>query len=135
MEDQSLKLEALVNVISRGIQQHCQCLFTTDYIIYERLTCSEENSRIVVFQGWLNGSNTSNLVTYLEKWVSSEPTVVVLDKILQVGVQEASQSPKEEYGSMLYFLLGAIFAFVLLMPIVIVTIVCSVKVYKRRHKR
>ena len=100
-----------MNEISSGVEQFCQCPFPSDLIIYERLTCVGEETRVVVFQGWINSSNATHLAGLLEEWASSEPTVVVQDNKLQVGnLNFESQPAPEKQTALSYAILGVILA-------------------------
>ena len=94
------------------------------------------NSNTVVFQGWLNISNTSSLLAYLEEWMSSKPTIMVAGRQLEVvaGEEETVTDSSEEDDNMLYFVLGAAIAFIVLVAIVAI-VLCCVGIYKRRQKK
>ena len=134
VEKQSEKLVDLVNEVSSGVEQFCQCPFPSDLIIYERLTCVGEETHVVVFQGWINSSNATHLAGLLEEWASSEPTVVVQDNKLQV-VNPESQQPSEEHN--IYVTVGlSASSVVVLLVLFAATIVCIILIcQKRRHKR
>ena len=122
-----------MNEISSGVEQLCQCPFPSDLIIYERLTCVGEETRVVVFQGWINSSNATHLAGLLEEWASSEPTVVIQDNKLQV----VNPQPTKEHGnaSMIYVTVGlSASSVVVLLILLAAAIVCIVICQKKRHK-
>ena len=70
--------------ISRGIEQFCRCKFSTDYITNETLTCHGET---LAFEGRVistDDRDSSNLVSDMQKWLSSGPTVIARDEQLKV---------------------------------------------------
>ena len=138
VEKQSEKLVDLVNEISSGVEQFCQCPFPSDLIIYERLTCVGEETHVVVFQGWINSSNATHLAGLLEEWASSEPTVVVQDNKLQVINPESLEEWRNTSTSVQYAVLGlsALSGTVLVLLIVYVAVImCILICLRKRQKR
>ena len=125
-----------MNEIGSGVEQFCQCSFLSDLIIYERLTCVGEETRIVVFQGWINSSNATHLAGLLEEWASSEPTVVMQGRSLQVHtvLPESRPPDRQESGGLSNEELGIVIAAVILLVLLGATLitVLSVVFYKRR---
>ena len=81
------KIDRLLKDVSVGIKQFCQCQFLSVYNEDGRLICDSEAPHTVVLQGRIISTNerdASDLVGDLEKWVSTEPTVVVQGVQLQV---------------------------------------------------
>ena len=127
----------MVNEISSGVEQFCQCPFPSDLIIYERLTCVGEETHVVVFQGWINSSNATHLAGLLEEWASSEPTVVVQDNKLQVGKHEPRQTTPTENRDINATVVGisASSVVVLLLIVFAVATVCIVIHQRKKHIR
>ena len=124
-----------MNEVSSGVQQFCQCPFPSDLIIYERLTCVGEETRVVVFQGWINSSNATHLAGLLEEWASSEPTVVVQGRSLQVhtALPESQPPDRQESGGLSDGELGIVIVVILLVLLgAAIIIVLSVVFYRRR---
>ena len=77
-------MEDLKRDISRGIEQFCRCKFSTDYITNENLTCHGET---LAFEGRVistDDRDSSNLVSDMQKWLSSGPTVIARGEQLKV---------------------------------------------------
>ena len=77
-------MEDLKRDISRGIEQFCRCKFSTDYITNESLTCHGET---LAFEGRVvstDDRDSSNLVSDMQKWLSSGPTVIARGEKLKV---------------------------------------------------
>ena len=77
-------MEDLKRDISRGIEQFCRCKFSTDYITNESLTCHGET---LAFEGRVistDDRDSSNLVSDMQKWLSSGPTVIARGEQLKV---------------------------------------------------
>ena len=124
-----------MNEISSGVEQFCQCPFPSDLIIYERLTCVGEETHVVVFQGWINSSNATHLAGLLEEWASSEPTVVVQDNKLQVGILSfESQPAPDKQAALSHVVLGVILAAsVLVLLTGAAVVVCCVVLHCKRY--
>ena len=123
-----------MNEISSGVEQLCQCPFPSHLIIYERLTCVGEEAGVVLFQGWINSSNATDVAGVLEEWASSEPTVVVQGRVLQVQTElPDSQTPDKQESGLSDGELGIIIVVILLVLLgSAVVIVLSIVIYKRR---
>ena len=85
------KTEDIVEEISSGIEQYCQCHFPKDYIVDTMFLCDKERPENVIFQGSIIGTNerdSEDLVEQLDKWKSNKPTVVIQGKQVQVVTTE-----------------------------------------------
>ena len=121
----------MVQVITAGIDQLCHCQFTSDYIGDGRLLCDQEACHRAVFQGRIistNNRNNTELLQDLEKWVSSNPTVVVQGEQLQVLSSETQSSlncDEQENSDMLGTTLGSVVAVIILLLCIITATVFS----------
>ena len=123
------KAADMVQVVSRGIEQYCQCEFPSDYITDTEFLC-DEDSNTVIFQGRIITTNEKNslyLVDKLEMWISNEPTVVIQSEQVRIISQQGSSSRVQTaVGTS-----AAVLILLLLMAIV----VTSVLYCRRRHTR
>lgn len=96
------KIEDIVEEISSGIEQYCQCHFSKDYIIDATFYCDKERPESVIFQGRIIGTNerdSEDLVEQLDKWISNKPTVVIQGTQVQVVTTEDPVSNERQEDS------------------------------------
>lgn len=85
------KKEAVINGITRGVDGLCQCGFSRDtfHDIEGRsgFLCFEESPTAVTFRAEIMAlpmANISQLLEYIEQWVATQPSIVVLGSILSI---------------------------------------------------
>ena len=120
------KIEDIVEEISSGIEQYCQCHFSKDYIIDTIFLCDKDRPENVIFQGRIIGTNerdSEDLVEQLDKWKSNKPTVVIQGTQLQVVTTEdpVSNEHQEDNGAPGIAIGLGVVAIALLVLIIIVT--------------
>ncbi|CAI8040946.1 hypothetical protein GBAR_LOCUS22760 [Geodia barretti] len=79
-------IETLAEGVSQGIEEYCHCAFPSNHIINEEVKCGED-TRVLTFTGSLvaNSERSSyELILNLREWLSSQPTILAGDQLLQV---------------------------------------------------
>lgn len=90
----------------------------------------------MLFQGRLisnDDRDSSTLASDLEKWVSSNPKVVIQGELVQVVSRDAPRSTEQQSGASTVKIVGTIVGVAILLILVVVTTVSVVACY--RHKR
>ena len=70
------------------LSNSCQCQITADNIDQEQLPCFVESSNYVTYQARLGGTpeqNSGSLVSLIDSWVSSGPTILVQGMLMRLG--------------------------------------------------
>ena len=134
-------VEDLARDISRGIELICHCGFPSDYIADGKLTC---NNQRLVYQGRIISTNDRDSIDYLgdlQKWISTEPTLVVKGEQLHLvkndskfteraPTTEPAQTSANSFQVMTAVApVGVVVVLVLTLSVSIVTII----VYRRRR--
>ena len=85
------KTEAVIIGITRGVDGLCQCGFSRDTFhdieVRSGFLCFEESSTAVTFRAEIMAlpmANISQLLEYIEQWVATQPSIVVLGSILSI---------------------------------------------------
>ena len=125
----SEKAADVVQEISNGIEQNCQCIVSSDYITDTKFVCDEDSNN-VIFQGRIISTDEMDsdyLVNQLEMWVSNEPTIVIQkEKVQVVSRQKDNSIVQTAVGAGV-----AILILLLLMAIIVASVLCC----RRRHNR
>ena len=82
------KLEDITNAVLNDLSNSCQSLITTDNIDQEKLSCSAQSSNHVAYLARLSGTSDEEsafLVSHIEHWVSSRPTILVQGMLMRLG--------------------------------------------------
>lgn len=125
--------------ISNGIEQYCQCDFSTEYIADTHLHCDEKDPEIVIFEGRIIGTeerNDTELYKEFQSWASDKPTVIVQGEQVQVSArtEETEQEDTTNTTGGLWTIAGPVIAVVILL-IVVAFIIVSAVVWRRKPKR
>ena len=70
------------------LSNSCQCQITADNIDQEQLPCFVESSNYVTYQARLGGTpeqDSGYLVSLIDSWVSSGPTILVQGMLMRLG--------------------------------------------------
>ena len=70
------------------LSNSCQCQITADNIDQEQLPCFVESSNYVTYQARLGGTpeqDSGSLVSLIDSWVSSGPTILVQGMLMRLG--------------------------------------------------
>ena len=82
------KKEAVITSITRGVNELCQCDFSRDSFheidITAGFQCFAASPTAVTFRAEIMDTNVSELIAYIEEWVASQPTIVVLSSRLSI---------------------------------------------------
>ena len=149
------KTEGLINSVTKAINELCQCGFSQqtfyDIDTTAGFQCFDESPTTVTFRGELGAALTANstqLVSYIEQWIATSPTIVVqrsrlsVDSTCDVAIDDFSDpecsdvsSPADDesgdVGAIAGGVLGGIFALV----IIAVVLVIVVLFVKNRYRR
>ena len=132
------KTEDMVQEVSRGVGQYCQCDFTSNYITDNEFLCNEEDPGSVIFQGRIIGTKEREsmyLVEELEKWISNEPTIVIQGEKLQVVTPLNPSSDKQQDDNSLPGTAIGLSGALVILLLLIATAVVSTIYCKRRQTR
>ena len=83
-----LKLADITRAVEEELSSSCQCQITNGTIDRESLGCSEVSPNSVTYQARLNGtceSSRASLISLIEDWVSTGPTIRVRGMLVRVG--------------------------------------------------
>ena len=75
----------LARDIGRGVEFICHCKFPDKYIANGQLMC--QNDSLILYQGRIistDDRDSSDLLADLEKWLSSEPTIIAQGEVLKI---------------------------------------------------
>ena len=138
-EKTSEKLKALLQAVAKGIQSFCGCRFTSHYIAEGILTCDREAAAVVVLRGRIVGTNKSShdLMVDMERWINTEPLVVVGGAQLRVlGGEETNSESKGEGEVEVSVIAGTAggVAVLLLLLLAALILVCVVPAWKKHHR-
>ena len=81
--DQNIK-----NAITSELSVSCKCGITVDNFDNEQLACSNKSLNTVSYQAQIMGSadiNSTTIVSFIEDWIASTPTISVLGVLVGVG--------------------------------------------------
>ncbi|CAI8053582.1 hypothetical protein GBAR_LOCUS29303 [Geodia barretti] len=85
------KKEAVITGVTRAVNELCQCDFSRDSFneidVTAGFQCFEASPTAVTFRAEIMDiakANTSQLIGYIEQWVTSRPTIVVLGSRLSI---------------------------------------------------
>ena len=85
------KKEAVIASVIKAVNELCKCVFSRetfyDIDITAGFQCFDQSPTAVTFRGEIGPSltaNSSQLISYLEQWVATDPTIVVLSSRLSV---------------------------------------------------
>ena len=85
------KKEAVITRVARAVEGLCQCGFSRDAFYDIDATtgfqCFDESTTAVTFRGKIRAlarANISQLLSYIEQWVATQPSIVVLSSILSI---------------------------------------------------
>ena len=85
------KREAVINSVTLAVDELCQCGFSRETFLNIDVTtgfqCFDESPNAVTFRGEIGPSLTassSQLISYLDQWVATDPTIVVLSSRLTI---------------------------------------------------
>ena len=81
------KIEAVTSGITSGVDELCQCGFTHDTIHNTGFQCFDESPTAVTFRAEIMAlptANISQLLGYIEQWVATQPSILVVDSILSI---------------------------------------------------
>ena len=76
------------NAITSELSVSCKCGITVDNFDNEQLTCSNKSLNTVSYQAQIMGSadiNSTTIVSLIEDWIASTPTISVLGVLVGVG--------------------------------------------------
>ena len=82
------KLQEMTTAIISELRTSCKCEITAENFTNERLVCSSDSSNTVSYQAQIIGTSDTDitaLVSLLEDWTASTPTISVLGALLRVG--------------------------------------------------
>ena len=89
--DSALKKEGLLIGVTRALDEICQCGFFReafhDVDITAGFQCFDESPTAVTFRGEIGAAltaNSSQLISYLEQWVATNPTIVIQSSRLSI---------------------------------------------------
>ena len=128
-----------MQAVAKGTQLFCGCWFTSHYIAEGSLTCDLAATAVVVFRGRIVSTNRSShdLVADLERWINTEPLVVIRGTELRVlsGKETNSERNGEaEVGvSVIAGTAGGAVVLLLLLLVALI-LVCVVPAW-RKHRR
>ena len=89
--DLATKEEEFLSSVTRAMDEICQCGFSRE--IFHNVDgtaafqCSEESPTTVTFRGEIGAAlraNTSQVISYMEQWVATNPTIVVQNARLRI---------------------------------------------------
>ena len=82
------KIQEMTTAIISELRTSCKCEITAENFNNERLVCSSDSSNTVSYQAQIIGPSDTDitaLVSLLEDWTASTPTISVLGALLRVG--------------------------------------------------
>ena len=82
------KQEDIRDAVLNELSNSCQCQITADNIDQEQLPCFVESSNYVTYQARLGGTpeqDSGSLVSLIDSWVSSGPTILVQGMFMKLG--------------------------------------------------
>ena len=89
--DSAEKKEGLLIGVTRALDEICQCGFSReafhDIDITAGFQCFDESPTAVTFRGEIGAAltaNSSQLISYLEQWVATNPTIVIQSSRLSI---------------------------------------------------
>ena len=150
--DPDEKINDIITAIINSIEEICQCGFSVqsfnDIDTTAAFQCFDDSPTAVTFRGELGAAlraNSSQLITYLEQWVSTTPTIVVqrsrlaVDSTCRVLIEDFNEPEcvkvdSESEGSNVGPITGGVIGGVLLLLIVFIAVgVFLYYVLKVRH--
>ena len=82
------KKEVVITIVIKAVNELCKCVFFRDDIdITAGFQCFDQSPNAVTFRGEIGLSltaNSSQVISYLEQWVATDPTIIVLSSRLSV---------------------------------------------------
>ena len=137
-------IETLAEGVSQGIEEYCHCAFPSNHIINEEVKCGED-TRVLTFTGSLvtNSERSSyELILDLGEWLSSQPTILAGDQLLQVvtmntdgtGNSTVVSEPAMDGTPMWAIAVGAAGSALALLTVSVITLI-SIAVYFSKRKR
>jgi hypothetical protein len=134
-------IETLAESVSQGIEEYCHCSFPSNHIINEGVKCGED-TRVLTFTGSLVGNSERSsyeLVLDLGEWLTSQPTILAGDQLLQVvtmntdctGNSTVNSEPAMDGTPMWAIAVGSALA---LLTVSVVALI-SIAVYFSKRKR
>ena len=87
--DPTKKKEDLLNSVTSAVDDLCQCGFSgkTFHDTTATFQCFDNSPTAVTFRGEIGstmGANNSQVISYMEKWVATNPTIVIQSSRLSV---------------------------------------------------
>ena len=82
------KIQEITTAIISELRTSCKCEITTENFNNERLVCSSDSSNTVSYQAQIIGTSDTDitaLVSLIEDWTASTPTISVLGVLVRVG--------------------------------------------------
>ena len=84
----SLKLADITREVEEELSGSCECQFFNDIIDEESFSCFEASPNSVTYRARLSGTSerdSASLVSLIEDWVSTGPTIHVRGVLMRVG--------------------------------------------------
>ena len=85
------KKEQVITSVTTAVDELCQCGFSRETFhnidVTAGFQCYDQSPTAVTFRGEIGPSltaNSSQLISYLEQWVATDPTIVVLSSRLSI---------------------------------------------------
>ena len=147
------KKEAVIASVTKAVNELCKCGFSRetfyDIDITAGFQCFDQSPAAVTFRGVIGPSLTANsslLISYLEQWVATDPTIVVLSSRLSVDSScsveisnfndpecsdMTSTSTKTATGAIVGGVVGGIFV-ILIAALVLVVLVGLLRTHQKK---
>ena len=147
------KKEAVIASVIKAVNELCKCVFSRetfyDIDITAGFQCFDQSPTAVTFRGQIGPSLTANsslLISYLEQWVATDPTIVVLSSRLSVDSScsveisnfndpecsdMTSTSTKTATGAIVGGIVGGIFV-ILIAALVLVVLVGLLRTHQKK---
>ena len=138
--------------VVRGVSDLCQCDFSRDSFHEIDTTagfqCFDASPTAVTFRAEILESDISHVIGYIEQWVASEPTVVVLSSRLsidsgcKVEIESFSQpecsaetTANRDNNNRIGFIVGGILGGLLLLLLLITVVVVMAVLFLRSRSK
>ena len=82
------KKDAIIDSVTRTVDETCQCGFSQesfqDIDATAGFQCFVESPTAVTFRAKIASANSEQLISYIEEWVATQPSIVVLSSRLSI---------------------------------------------------
>ena len=90
----------LTSSVESSITDHCKCSLAKDHIVDGEFRCLDVDPEAVIFRAKLTGSECTQLLSYMEEWVSSgqasalvQGNRLIVDPSCMVGIESLNSAP------------------------------------------